>query len=275
MAGAAGAPVLHPPLELLLVEHALLHLLLLHLLRVELLRVGHRAHPLLGEPLRVVLVGADVGALLAELVGLRALLLEERLLLLGDADDISALCCCSRSRARSRCCSAYWPSSCLRTAFCSLRILSWMIWSARRRVSSIFFSVFRSSCSSRPSRLRSSSTSCSDRCRALRTLSMCEPVYGPRGERAATSRRGVADSVIIADCLDDNRRRRVADALSRASARALNSLGSHSNNAARLAQPRLAHLRGCRGDRHRTAFQLSSGLRAPTLRALQASQQAE
>ena len=85
MAGAAGAPVLHPPLQLLLVEHALLHLLLLHLLRVELLRVGHRAHPLLGEPLGVVLVGADVGALLAELVGLRALLLEERLLLLGDA----------------------------------------------------------------------------------------------------------------------------------------------------------------------------------------------
>ena len=83
-AGAAGAPVLHPPLQLLLVEHALLHLLLLHLLRVELLRVGHRAHPLLGEPLGVVLVGADVGALLAELVGLRALLLEERLLL-GDA----------------------------------------------------------------------------------------------------------------------------------------------------------------------------------------------
>ena len=34
------------------------------------------------------LVGADVGALLAELVGLRALLLEERLLLLGDATDV-------------------------------------------------------------------------------------------------------------------------------------------------------------------------------------------
>ena len=165
-------------------------------------------------------------------------------------DDISALCCCSRSRARSRCCSAYWPSSCLRTAFCSLRILSWMIWSARRRVSSIFFSVFRSSCSSRPSRLRSSSTSCSDRCRALRTLSMCEPVYGPRGERAATLRGEAAEAVIIVDERDVDAARRIAEPRCRASCGGAQQLEDRASNngAARGSRVRRAP-RGCRGDR--------------------------
>ena len=180
-------------------EHALLHLLLLHLLRVELLRVGHRAHPLLGEPLGVVLVGADVGALLAELVGLRALLLEERLLLLGDA----------RRHLRLVLLQPLARALALLLGVLALELLAHRVLLVAdlelddlvgapprlldllQRLPLLLLQP--------PQPVAQQLDVLLDRCRALRTLSMCEPVYGPRGERAATSRRGEAEAVIIVE----------------------------------------------------------------------------
>ena len=109
-----------------------------------------------------------------------------------------------------------------------------MIWSARRRVSSIFFSVFRSSCSSRPSRLRSSSTSCS-RCRQ----GDAEHVRSRYARAASAPRRCEArpNKLIMVDAVnqrDVDAARRIAEPRCRAHDAALNNSTSN-NDAARLA----------------------------------------